>query len=200
MLFPLEKVEKKRSMVVLLSCELVLLECRHESCGKSEGSQTHCALRTSANIMNQRNCLLVQLLLVEELVFDQTRVDEVAHIRACIPSHVIGVHVNLSQILDHLVGVCYVCLGSWCCCCKIRGGHVVVGVRIRGCDICRGEGERVGDFESRIYIHSNNRSRCCGWERCSASLNNLHHHLLLVSLGASWGLESHVPGLRPGRS
>jgi hypothetical protein len=58
---------------------------------------------------------------------------------------------------------------------------MVVRVRVRGCDICSREREAVGDLESSIRVHTNDGSGGCGWEGCSACLNDFHDHLKLLS-------------------
>ena len=56
--------------------------------------------------MNQSHCPLVQLLLIGILVFDHVDIDEVAQIGAGVPSSIISVHVDFSQLLDHFILIC----------------------------------------------------------------------------------------------
>ena len=78
--------------------------------------------------MYQRNRPLIWLFLVVELVLDQAGIDEVAHICARVPSNVIRIDVHLSQILDHLILICDIGLGSRSGGSNVRGSHVVVRV------------------------------------------------------------------------
>lgn len=96
--------------ILHLSGELVLFESGHEGGGQSESSQAQSTLGASADIMYQSHSLLIEFFLVVKLVLDQAQVDEVAHVRAGVPSNTICIHVDLSQILDHLSLVCRVCL------------------------------------------------------------------------------------------
>ena len=59
--------------------------------------------------MDQSHNLLIRLLLIEKLILDKAVVDEVAHIRARVPSHIVGIYINFSQILDHFIRVRYIC-------------------------------------------------------------------------------------------
>lgn len=63
--------------------------------------------------MNKGHSPLVQFFLVMVLVLDYARVYEIAHARACIPSHVVRIYIDLSQVLDHLILICYVGFRSW---------------------------------------------------------------------------------------
>ena len=76
-------------------------------------------MRASADIMNQCHCPLIQLLLVKILVFDRVEIHKVAEIGAGIPSSVVGIHVDFSELLDHLILICGICFCSRRGCSKI---------------------------------------------------------------------------------
>ena len=52
--------------------------------------------------MNDSDCPFVQLFLVKILILDHIDVDKISQIGACIPSSVIRIHIDLSQLFDHL--------------------------------------------------------------------------------------------------
>ena len=150
---------------ILLGGELALLVRSHESRRQPECAQAQSALGASAHIVDQRHCLLVQLLLVEELVLDRVQVDEVAHACAHVPANIVRVHVHLPEELDHLILVRGVRLCARGRRCEVRGVVLVatvVAIAVLCGDIDSGEGECVGDLKSAIYVHAHERaSRWC---------------------------------------
>jgi hypothetical protein len=65
--------------------------------------------------MHQGDRSFVELLLIVELVLDQAGIDEVAHIRAGVPSHIVRINVDFSQALDHLILICHIRFRPWSC-------------------------------------------------------------------------------------
>lgn len=117
------------------------------------------------------------------LIFDHRRIDEVPQIRACIPSSIVGIHVNFPQFLDHFRLVASIGLGSRCSCREVRGGIVVV-VSVRSWNFNGGEGEGVGNFEVCSLVHANEEARRSGRKGLRAVLYNFHHNLPFCQLGA----------------
>jgi hypothetical protein len=115
--------------------------------------------------VDQRHCLLVQLLLVEELVLDRVQVDEVAHACAHVPANIVRVHVHLPEELDHLILVRGVRLCARGRRCEVRCVVlvvIVVAIAVLCGYIDSGERECVGNLKSTIYIHAHERaSRWC---------------------------------------
>lgn len=134
--------------------------------------------------MDQRHCLLVQLLLVEELVLDHVQVNEIAHACAHVPANIICVHVHLPEELDHLVLVCDVRLCARSCRCEIRRivlVVVVVAIAVLCGDIDSGKRKCVGDLKSAIYIHAHERAGRGGRKGCAAVFDNFENDLRGVS-------------------
>lgn len=159
---------------ILLRVELVLLESLHELSGEAERAQAEGTLSAAADIVNQRNCPLVQLLLVVKLVFNHVHVDEVAHVGAGVPSDVVGVNVDLADHANHLSLVGGVALGAGSSGGRVRGG--VVEVRLGG-HLNNGERERVGELEGVVEVHADEASGRGGREGLVAVLDDFHHHL-----------------------
>lgn len=139
-------------MHIPLSRELALLVGRHEGRREPVCAQVQGALRTPAYIVDQSDSPLVRLALVIELVLDCVQVDKVAHACACVPAHVVCVHVDLSEELDHLVAVCDVLLGAGGTGSEVCDG-LVLSIGLRGRHF--GEGERVCDLQYTILLHTN---------------------------------------------
>lgn len=164
-----------------LSCELALFERCHERRRKPVRAQVETALRASANIVNERDRPLVRLALVVELVLDGVQVDEVAHAGACVPAHIVRVHVDLAQELDHLVAIGDVLFGAGSSGGK-AGSRVVLAV-FGGHMSDLGERERICDFEDAVLLHADDAARGEGWERFAACGSNLDCDLkAIVSL------------------
>ena len=126
--------------------------------------------------MDDGNCPLVQLLLIEELIFDHGDVHEVPQVGAGIPSSVIRVHVDLPQLFDHF---CLVICVRFCprgSCSHVQRCIIVM------MSICSGyfdsrEGEGVGDFERRGLVHADQESSRDGRKSLRAVLYDFHDHL-----------------------
>lgn len=157
-----------------LGCELALLVSCHEGGRQPVRAQVHGALRAPADIVDKRHSLLVGRILVEVLVLDRLQVDKVAHACACVPAHVVRVHVDLAQELDHLVAVCDVLLGTGSRSSKVAGR---VALAIVGSGGCLREGERVGNFEHAVLFHAHQASGSYAGERLSAGCRKLDSHL-----------------------
>jgi hypothetical protein len=140
------------------SGELALLVGCHECGGQTVCAQVQGALRAPAHVVDEGNCPLVELVLVVELVLDGVEVDEVAHARARVPAHVVGVHVHFPEELNHLVPVCDVLFGTGSASGEVGGLVVlVVVVAVTGVDVRNsglGEGERVRDFKHAVLLHA----------------------------------------------
>ena len=161
-------------MILPLSCELALLVGSHESRGQPVCAKVHGALGAPADIVDERDGLLVGGILVEVLVLDGLEVDEVAHARACVPADVVRVYVDFAQELDHLVSVCDVLLGAGSGSSKVAG---VVALAVVGGGSCLREGERVGDFEGSVLLHAHQGTCSYAGERLSAGSSELDGHL-----------------------
>jgi hypothetical protein len=150
--------------------------------------------------VDKRHCLLVQLLLVEELVLDHVQVDEVSHACAHVPANIVRVHVHLPKELDHLILVCNVCLCARGRGRKVRGVVlvvVVVATAVLGGDIDGGEREGVGDLKSAINVHTHERASRWGRECRAAVFDHFKNNLRGVS-GATQAVERFdIPGLQP---
>ena len=122
--------------------------------------------------MDQRYGSLVHLFLVEVLVLDEIRVDEVAQIGAGVPSNVISVDAHLFLHPDHLCLVCCVGLCSWGCCRRVE---VLLLVLCLGGQVNYGERETVCDFEEAVIVHADQEpGGCCRMSSC-AVLDGFHH-------------------------
>lgn len=89
--------------------------------------------------------------MIEILVLDGVQVDKVAHACAGVPAHVVCVHVDFTEELDHLVAVGDVLLGTGSGCGKVCGCLVL------SIGLCRRyvwEGERVCDLQNPILLHT----------------------------------------------
>jgi hypothetical protein len=161
-------------MHIPLSRELALLVGRNERRREPVCAQVQGALRTPAHVVDQSDGPLVRLALVEVLVLDRVQVDKVAHACACVPAHVVRVHVDLPEELDHLVSVCDILLGA-----GSTGGKVcdslVLSIGLRGRDLR--EGERVCDFEYAVLLHTDNAAGCERRERFAAGSSDLDRDL-----------------------
>lgn len=138
------------------SCEFALLVGCDELGRQAVGAQVQGTLGTPAHVVNQRDCLLVELILVVELVLDGVQVDEVAHACARVPANVVRVHVHLPEELDHLVAVCNVLLRAGSRCGKVCG-TVVLPICLSRRDLR--EGERICDFQDAILLHADQAAR-----------------------------------------
>lgn len=127
--------------------------------------------------MNQGHCPLIQILLIEILVFDHVEVHEVAQVCASVPSGIIGVHVDFSQLLDHLVLVCGICLRSRGGCSKIRS-RIIIMVAVCWGGFDSRKWERVGDFKSCCFIHADQKTGRGCREGLRAVFYYLHDHLI----------------------
>lgn len=159
---------------VLLGVELVLLESLDELGGEAESAQAEAALGTAANVVDKGDCPLVQFLLVEKLVLDHVHVDEVAHVGAGVPADAVSVDVDLAHHTDHLCLVGGVGLDAGSRGSGVRGG--VIEVRLGG-QLDHGEGERVGDLEGALNVHTDEGAGRGGREGLVAVLDDFHHHL-----------------------
>lgn len=157
-----------------LSCELALLVGSHEGGRQPVCAQVHGALGAPADIVDERDCLLVGCILVEVLILDGLEVDKVAHAGAGVPADVVGVHVDFAQKLDHLVAVCDVLLSAGSRSSSVAGR---VALAIAGGGGRLGEGERVGDLEDAVLLHAHQASRRYAGERLAAGRRKLDSHL-----------------------
>jgi hypothetical protein len=187
------RVSSWRGADLPLGGELALLVGGHKCGGQAICAQVQSALRAPAHIVDQGHCPLVELVLVVELVLDGVEVDEVAHARARVPAHVVGVHIHFPEELDHLVAVCDVLLGP-----GSAGGEVgslvilvvvvaVAGVDVRDCGLR--EGKRICDFEHAVLFHAHQAARGQGREGLSARSGDLDCDLCTVVRIAS----PHIP-------
>lgn len=172
--FPIEIRQEKKQEAILLSSELVLLERIHELRRQTESPQAQTALRATADVVDKRNRPLVQLLLVKVLVLDHVHVDEVAHVGARVPSDIVRIDVYLPQHPDHLILVGNVGLRSRSGRCRV--GRGVVKVRFRR-HLNDGEREGVGDLQSTINVHTDDRTGRGRRESLRRMLDDLHDHL-----------------------
>lgn len=160
--------------IALFSRELVLLERSHELGRQTERSEAQGTLSATTDIVNKSNCPLVHLLLVKELVLNHVHVDKVAHVHARVPTDVVRIDVDLAKHPDHLCLVGHVGLRTGSS--SGRVGRSGVKVRLRR-QIDNGEREAVGDFQSTVNIHANDRTGSGGRERLGAMLDDFHGHL-----------------------
>ena len=147
----------------------------HERWREAVGPQAQAALRTPTHVMHQRNRLLIQLILIKKLVLNRVHRDKIPHIGTCIPAHIIRIHIDFAQELDHfvLVGDVGLCAGGSGC----DVGGVVLAAAVRGGDIDGGEGERVCDLEGAVYVHADEGAGCGGGEGLRGVLDDFHHDL-----------------------
>jgi len=189
------------ALLQALGREFALLVCRHERGREAVCAQVQGALRAPAHIVDKRHGPLVQLALVVELVLDGVEVDEVAHARARVPAHVVRVHVDFPEELDHLVAVRDVGLETWGARSEVGRG-LVLAVRLRSGGF--GEGKRVCNFEDAVLLHADQAAGSQGWERLAAGGGDLDRDLhCLVSLMSSGvhfrnARESKMAGLSVG--
>lgn len=127
--------------------------------------------------MYQRHGSLVEFLLVEELVLDHAHIDKISHVGAGIPPDVVRINADFLQHPDHLglirgVGFRARRKGS-------SGRGINVGVLW---NVFSGEGERVGDLEDSVDVHSNERTSRGRGEGLGAVLDDLHDHLFSLSV------------------
>lgn len=162
-------------MSILFGGEFVLLESIHELRRQAESAETQSALSTAADVVHQSDCSLVQLLLVKVLILDHVQVEEVAHVSARVPPHILSVDIDFTQHANHLglidrVGLCTrsSCRSIW------RRG---INVRFwRHLD--DGERERIGDLERASNIQPDERPGHDRGEVIRAVLDDFHNHLL----------------------
>src|SRR6266480_4441026 len=99
--------------------------------------------------MNQGNSSLIQLFLIEELVFNGVLVDESAHARACVPSNIRRVDVDFSQHLDHFVLVTCVRFCAWSSSSEVS--YFLMSIRW---NIDGRKRETVRDFEDTVFVQA----------------------------------------------
>lgn len=103
--------------------------------------------------------------LVVKLILDGVEVDEVAHACARVPSHVVCVHVDFSEELDHFVSVCDVGLCARCGSGQ-AGSAFILAIGLGGGHL--GKRKRVGDLEDAVLFHANKASGGGGREQLAA--------------------------------
>ena len=106
--------------------ELAFTETRHEARAEATRLDTQTAGAAPAHVEHERHRLLVCRTLIEELILDEVLIDKVAHTSTDIPPHTLRIHVDLPKILDHLVLVGDVALGSRRRCSERGGIRLVV--------------------------------------------------------------------------
>lgn len=184
-------------MYVPLGRELALLVGCHKRRRKPVCAQVEGALRAPTHVVDQGDGPLVWLALVEVLVLDGVQVDKVPHARAGVPAHVVRVHVDLTEELDHLIAVCDVLLGAGSGRCEVCS-RLVLSVGLCGRYV--GEGERVCDFQHRVLFHADYTTRRNRRERLAAGSSDFNRNLranvspLLLSKVAARHVDSTMAG------
>lgn len=128
--------------------------------------------------MDYGDCSLIHLFLVKVLVLDHVDIYEIPQICARIPPGIICIHVDFSQLLDHLDLVTRIRLGSRGSCRQICGGIIIIVMSICWGCLDRWKRKGVGDFEACGLVHANKETSCYRWKRLRAVLDYLHNHLL----------------------
>ena len=109
------------------------------------------------------------------LVLDECHADEIAQVGARIPSSIVGIHVDFSQLLDHLSLIRGVGFRSRGCCCQV-GCSVMIMVAVGLRYIDRRERKSVGDLEICILVHSHEEACGCRRESLGTVFDDLHDH------------------------
>lgn len=95
-------------MSIPLGSKFALSERSHENGAQPERPQTEAPLHAPTHVIHQRDRTFIHIFLVVKLILDHVIIHKVPHVRADVPADVIRIHVNLSQILDHLILIGYV--------------------------------------------------------------------------------------------
>lgn len=153
--------------------EFALLVGGHEDAGEFEGAEAQGALRRSADIMNQRDDIVVFTLIVI-LILNEAKIDKVAHGGAGVPADVVGVDIDFFEMPDHLALVVNVGLGTRGCGSQARS---IILMSVGTCDVDSRERESIGDFNDAVDVHAHEGAGRGGREGRGAVLGDLHHHL-----------------------
>ena len=123
---------------------------------------------------------LVELFLVMILVLDHVQVDKVAQICAGVPANIVGIDIDLPELLDHFHLIGTVCLGSRSGSGQICRRVLVVMVAIGGRDFDGGERKRVCDLQVGLDVHPDQETGRGRGKCLRAVFYYFHHHLALV--------------------